>query len=524
MPPVADGDILVASQVYGDLNWVNSSLETWQRDLGVDLDDDLFWNNERPPLLNSFPNDKLSRRARSTVSQDYWPGKVPLWDSRLVATSVQHGIASDGAAGYFPLTFRDDLGITGTVNKLNGAVQEWALKEVDHLLHVADRCTTIDELENRMRDRQMQFSTRVLTRRAISESPKIRCVYDFSFPGNIVLAMFEKSFYSLLPDVHFMEHHANPLLAGPVRQAQFSSQGLVPFWFDISKMDKNVHFCVIRAFLDDQAAHMSAPPDVVRKHRLVNEWLLTRSRVVTPEGDVYSRAFRLMLSGALMTQSLESWCTSIAIMRAAYATEEQTGSNPCRCMGVLADDGLLGLVNDQYAVHTFFNNLHDSLELLGFQFKDNVVYQGTESNFVDLGYRVKRGVPQLSEDKLVASLLCRERFAHGESRRRAIQAARACSFSQLNRGIFPKFHRLCEELVALSKERYGEVNLSELHLGRVDSFSFKGTTEPGVLWSGELEAAAFGRSEEPAPLLDLSMKQTGHHSGPQVFLPKCVKV
>ena len=165
--------------------------------------------------------------------------------ARLVATSVQHGIASDGAAGYFPLTFRDDLGITGTVNKLNGAVQEWALKEVDHLLHVADRCTTIDELENRMRDRQMQFSTRVLTRRAISESPKIRSVYDFSFPGNIVLAMFEKSFYSLLPDVHFMEHHANPLLAGPVRQAQFSSQGLVPFWFDISKMDKNVHFCVI---------------------------------------------------------------------------------------------------------------------------------------------------------------------------------------------------------------------------------------------------------------------------------------
>lgn len=162
VPPVADGDILVASQVYGDLNWVNSSLETWQRDLGVDLDDDLFWNNERPPLLNSFPNDRLSRRARSTVSQDYWPEKVPLWDSRLVATSVQHGIASDGAAGYFPLTFRDDLGITGTVNKLNGAVQEWALKEVDHLLHVADRCTTIDELENRMRDRQMQFSTRVL--------------------------------------------------------------------------------------------------------------------------------------------------------------------------------------------------------------------------------------------------------------------------------------------------------------------------------------------------------------------------
>lgn len=77
VPPVADGDILVASQVYGDLNWVNSSLETWQRDLGVDLDDDLFWNNERPPLLNSFPNDRLSRRARSTVSQDYWPEKVP---------------------------------------------------------------------------------------------------------------------------------------------------------------------------------------------------------------------------------------------------------------------------------------------------------------------------------------------------------------------------------------------------------------------------------------------------------------
>ena len=98
---------------------------------------------------------------------------------------------------------------------------------------------------------------------------------------------------------------------------------------DISKSDKRLYFWAQLEYCHELASVIEVEWASKRMLALVLFVLLTSVKVATPWGKFYGRHSRGGLSGAYIIQTLESWMTSLAVVRAAL---QSLPRSPSRCL------------------------------------------------------------------------------------------------------------------------------------------------------------------------------------------------
>ena len=122
--------------------------------------------------------------------------------------------------------------------------------------------------------------------------------------------------------------------------------------------------------------------------------------ICTPWGSKYKRHSRIALSGAYVIQAIESWYSTLLIIRASLKVTLSSPERawPIRRFGVLADDLHVHVL--WHFVQRFRMALVEREEFLDSQLKDNVVSIGSAMNFNWLGYDVINGMAYLDEKRL----------------------------------------------------------------------------------------------------------------------------
>ena len=116
--------------------------------------------------------------------------------------------------------------------------------------------------------------------------------------------------------------------------------------------------------------------------------LLMECVVCTPWGVKYKRHSRIALSGAYIVQTMESWFSTLLVMRTCLdlALNSPERSWPIRRFGVLADDIHIHVL--RIYVERFRKALIDNAMYLDYQLKDNIVTAGSATCFTWLGFGI----------------------------------------------------------------------------------------------------------------------------------------
>ena len=150
------------------------------------------------------------------------------------------------------------------------------------------------------------------------------------------------------------------------------------FWLDLAKMERAIHFVIVRRVLDEEASRMALQPEQRRAFCDLMEVLLCHTMIVIPDGTVYKRQWRSLSSGAKKVQSLESWISSVqlAIVRSELAARAERHINICLSFNVLADDGFLVLRCSDSDVCCFIGPYVISIDIFSLLLKDKTIYKG----------------------------------------------------------------------------------------------------------------------------------------------------
>ena len=463
-PPIAQCDLdLVEAMVekYRPLVGADDPMLRWKDCLqtysraDLPLDEDLFWENDRPPAIHDldslYANDRLWQLAELAVSRTYWSKTDPI-----SSEAAAHHLLNNASAGYYPNVYGPTLNWAfsslSSVKKNSPGAIDWALVQSNWLLSQAKRCQTASQIFGLIRSRQFEFANRVLCRLAVGDygEAKTRAVFDVAFPANVVLTMTSAPHYEYIDrGNHFLMSRADPWAHHHEYSRQlFMEHGSV-IWFDISKMDKRIHRTVVRRYAELESTNICLPGLTPSISAAVTEGLLMHTPTVIPDGSVLDRTFRYVPSGAYKIQALETWITSMAVVHAdiRLKSEMPLGTPTVEACGVLADDGLLSLDSDR--VNEYANHLHRSLHDVGLALKDDKVFKGDYKNFVVLGLDKVGNTIGLDTLKLLYSWLRPERYAKGDWLEN--QAIRAAGYSQVNRGRNLILHRILEAAC----DRYG---------------------------------------------------------------------
>ena len=185
---------------------------------------------------------------------------------------------------------------------------------------------------------------------------------------------------------------------------------VTPISCDIGKCDKRLRFYMQRRLLWNFTACFSCS---WATHELLHALLcvlLMEVVIATPWGVKYGRHSRIALSGAYIVQAMESWVSTLLVMRTSLdvALNSPERCWPIRRFGVLADDifiHVLKLYLERYRKAIILNAAY-----LDYQIKDEIVTAGSPQCFTWLGYEIIGGVARLDEMKLLVTLLIPERF------------------------------------------------------------------------------------------------------------------
>ena len=165
---------------------------------------------------------------------------------------------------------------------------------------------------------------------------------------------------------------------------------------DISKCDKRLYFWAQLEYCHELASVIEVEWASKRMLALVLFVLLTSVKVATPWGKFYGRHSRGGLSGAYIIQTLESWMTSLAVVRAALQSLQRS---PSRCFllrgfGVLADDVHIYAITSELHIFNgmFLHGLmHQGWEvMLVDTLRPGPLFQGIGSGRVDSDVRVTK--------------------------------------------------------------------------------------------------------------------------------------
>ena len=149
--------------------------------------------------------------------------------------------------------------------------------------------STTEEIVSYVEDHRMEFASRVLCRRAIAQKPKEGFVYDFSFSANLLVGRFSASFAVWLEQLgaHPMMRGLDPLTYG--RRLFIHLEGLTIIGLDTSKIDKRVHFYLVRQYLEYfigcfelRLVSRNAAMELLYS-------LLCRTLIYTPDGSAWRR-------------------------------------------------------------------------------------------------------------------------------------------------------------------------------------------------------------------------------------------
>lgn len=403
------GDVSAAELIYGHAR-VAYATANWRRagERDPSLKEDFLWRPETVSKHSSWPIDTVTETAEMIVNDMFFPAvklsPIPL--ERLLDPNDDKTMVQNTSAGYYYRVLHKEKyhpGLKSTESVIDHV--QMKTREFLHLLATADSTEQIDKW---ISDNESLLAARLLDRRAVAKEPKIRTVYDVSYLTNLVIGRFSAAFRVWVSSIseHPLMSEMDPITFSTHMTSLIAEDEDV-LDSDISKFDKRLRFWAQRRFLArflscfeiTECSHDSMVYGVTA--------LLLDCVICTPWAKKYRRRSRLALSGAYIIQTMESWMSSIIIVRAAVITMVRTSVNPLRRFGVLADDMLMLIV--KYVRQEYCRWLLHCADYFECQLKDGVISVGSVKSYKWLGYSVVGGIAALDEDKLIVLHYCSPR-------------------------------------------------------------------------------------------------------------------
>jgi len=279
----------------------------------------------------------------------------------------------------------------------------------------------------------------------------------------------------------------DPLSVGPSAYANVGVGHKVTS-LDVRKMDKWFGHPIVKRFAGWASKQYSESRCTVDSIENMITAVCTSFWVATPWGVTYRPAFRGVPSGTWIVQQMQSWLSAVIAVRAALQLGEELSFNPIVAYATLGDD--IFVEHDDSAMDAMEAALFQTAVKFGLELKPEI-HRGTRDRFDLLGYEIIKGSAYSKENKLIAGLVWPERcppdaFTRRSSspgaRREAAsaydkhQSCRAVGYSQVNAGLWPSVHKLCELMVQRQP-------VSEADIQNHRSSDFRQMTLPPRLWS-----------------------------------------
>lgn len=150
-------------------------------------------------------------------------------------------MVTSASAGYYYSVLHRDRFAPG--KKDTESVIDDVYQKVTELIEfVGNQASTEADISQFVVERESVYACRLLERRAVSESPKLRSVYDVSYACNIILGMLSMPFkeFVLGGTRHPMMVNLDPLSFGQHMQGLLGDSTVTPISCDIGKCDKKV--------------------------------------------------------------------------------------------------------------------------------------------------------------------------------------------------------------------------------------------------------------------------------------------
>ena len=398
------------------------------------------------PILKSLPFGEWWSIA-GDVAFEALTGSIlkPLQFDTLTAVmrpKLEGGIVQSSGCGAYPNYFAKAAECFGpNPKKSDSAVVAWCTETALSVIRNFDNSGRLD-----FRDRRLW--TRTLTRLAISQEPKVRMVFDVSYPINALAAMTH------LPLIRQISSCANCSFLGCdmlLCHAEFLSDfgmggGDKVFTSDIRAMDLNVNFKLSDEFNERlvKVFDINTSPFGDRTSTFLSA--VNHAPIVYPDGSIQRYQYQHVQSGLIGIQPLESWLNLSVIIGGdlLYAKGQEERLLEIRKAKVLADDGVTcGCWHDTKLLTTC---RQQAAQRLGLEIPLSKTNWGDLTSCKALGYGVSAHAASLPEGQLLAGLLWPERsypITKGQLEdnveRRELIATRAHGYQLTARGHYEKF-------------------------------------------------------------------------------------
>lgn len=203
---------------------------------------DFLWRPEIPARHAAFPVDKVTIAAEKLANKAFFPQyKLSTADISEVLGNGSRSMVTSASAGYYYSVLHRDRFAPG--KKDTESVIDDVYQKVTELIEfVGNQASTEADISQFVVERESVYACRLLERRAVSESPKLRSVYGVSYACNIILGMLSMPFkeFVLGGTRHPMMVNLDPLSFGQHMQGLLGDSTVTPISCDIGKCDKKV--------------------------------------------------------------------------------------------------------------------------------------------------------------------------------------------------------------------------------------------------------------------------------------------